>query len=97
MSYSRKLKGLIEDCKLKGINVKFVGKTKLADYGGMNHKAADAMGIKGYKKNEIWLPLGASEEYKYKTLQHEIAELDRMKRGDTYWEAHTELIEKEDN
>ncbi len=89
---------LIKQLKDSGIRVREVSRRRIHDYAGMNWLAAKVLGYRMPKDTidiDIQLPVlcpvsdGAD---KTRTLSHEVFEVDRMKAGMNYWDAHTEAL-----
>ena len=93
-SARQKLNKTIEQAEKKGYKVKQVGSKVLIDYAGMNHYAAKSMGFKGCKPKEILIHKGLTAKTKDETLRHELCEIDKMKKGDSYWQAHKHAMKK---
>ena len=66
------------------------------DYAGMNHYAAKTLGFKPLpKKDEILVADDLTSEERRRTIRHEIVEMDLMKKGLSFWDAHKTALKKE--
>ncbi len=90
--YSR----LKNECKGKGIKVKEVRHRSILDYAGMNDEAAKKLGFRKLKDKTIWIDKNLCSKTKYRTLKHELVEMNLMeKKRMPYWKAHAIATEKE--
>lgn len=88
------LKQLIRYAKSKGLKVSFVGQKVLHDYAGMNPEAGKALDWK-IKRNEIEIDKNLSETRKAQDLRHELIEMNLMRSGQGYEEAHLTALKLE--
>ncbi len=92
------LEELLEWCKKHKITVKMVPEQKLKDFQGMNDAAAkkygyDEMGEADIQISETRNGVPISDEYKLKTLYHELVERHLIGDQDmSYWKAHVEAL-----
>ena len=71
-------------------------KNVLKDYVGMNHYAAKCLGFKPLpEKNEILVADDLTSEERRRTIRHEIMEMELMKKGMPFWDAHKVALKKE--
>lgn len=92
--YYKKFEELRQQAEDGGIHVKLVKGDVLKDFVGVNSEAAKALGF-FMPNDEIWISLELSWISKYHTLQHEMYELNRMRQGVPYWQAHSEALNVE--
>jgi hypothetical protein len=91
-----KLTELVRQTRNRGIKVRFVADRKTQDYIGMNSRAAKVMGY-SMPDNTIYVDKNLSQEGKYQTLKHELAELHLMtEHGMKYFPAHIIALKEED-
>jgi hypothetical protein len=80
---------LKEYCKTIKIKVEEVPTSRLKDYAAMNPNAARKIGYPKMKKNTIFIDRNLSSRTKYRTLHHEMIEMNLMeKKHYLYWKAH---------
>lgn len=82
-------------CSKHRYKIKFVGSRKLKDYAGMNYYAAKKFNFPLTKSNLILIDKNLSKKDKNKTIKHEIAEAELMKRGHSYWFSHKKALKIE--
>jgi len=81
---------------IRNFRVKTVSKDMLKDYAGMNHYAAKWLGFKPLpEKDEILVADDLTGDERRRTIKHEIVEMDLMKKGVPFWEAHKTALKKE--
>jgi len=86
----------VEDPRTK-YKVRTVSKSVLKDYAGMNRPAAEELGFKPLpRKNEILVREDLTGKSREETISHEVREAEDIKKGDTYWQAHSKAIEREE-
>jgi hypothetical protein len=95
--YKRLYEDLLEQAKSDGWTVTYVGNSKLLDYQGMNPEAAKEMGYTPeIGKREIHMQRSCKTwKHKYQLLWHELFEVHRMERGESYWDAHRKSLAEE--
>lgn len=92
--YERKYKSLVKRLRADGWIVKEVPSKKLEDYAGQNPYAGGVMGY-NIDEDEFHIDRDMCYKTKFETLVHEVNETDDMKKGDTYWEAHSKALKDE--
>ena len=94
MNYDRKLQELLTYCASVGTHVKFVGKDTLKDYMGMNSEAAKIMDFP-MNESSVYIYKNANDRDKYFTLVHELCEMQLIRDGYSYWDAHKKSLKLE--
>ncbi len=84
----KKLQSELEKCKGAHLNVKFGENKRLADYAGMNDKAAAELHFKMKPKEHILVAKRQSKKDQAETLRHERIEREKMAKGTHYFPAH---------
>ena len=85
---------LVTYLEKSGMQVEFVGNKTLHDYAGMNPEAAKTMGWQN-RGNEIQIDKNLPIKRQLDNLRHEIVEMDLMKSGDSYADAHIVALQLE--
>lgn len=76
--------------------IRYVGDRILKDYAGMNHFAGKAMGFQPLpERDTILIDKDMKRKVQLETIKHEVAEVDKMKQGHNYWEAHKHALKVE--
>lgn len=84
-----------DKAKKKGFRVVEVTTRTVADYGGMNTRAAKSLGFKKMPRKTIYIDKNLSDMTKGRTLKHEMCEYDLMGKGKDYFDAHRIALRKE--
>ena len=77
-----------------GLTVKLVPCEQVHDYAAMNPEAGKVMGVP-ISKNEIWIDRSLSKAEQVRDLRHELVEINLMKEGKKYWDAHCLALKRE--
>lgn len=93
MTYKQKFQCLLDHCANKGISVDLLSE-ELHDYAGMNSEIGRILGFP-IPENAIAIDKNLNNKKLFQTLKHEIWEMDLMKQGMSYWDAHRIALEKE--
>lgn len=72
---------------------RFVNKSILLDYSGMNPAAAKIFGFTDIEDDETLILYGMSEQETKDTIDHENKEYELITGGQSYWEAHKQCME----
>ena len=94
MNYKAKYKQLVAEAHKKGLHVSHVKDKATRDFVGMNPQAAKAFGFK-VRTNTIMIDKNLNLRDKCLTLNHELIEVDLMKKGMKYWPAHKRALKLE--
>jgi len=85
---------LVKKAHDQGLSVRQVKNRVTRDYVGMNSRAARSLGFKMPPKT-IYIDKDLPLSTKVTTLNHEIIEVNLMKKGDSYWTAHKKALRRE--
>ena len=85
---------LVQVAHDQGFCVRQVRNRVTRDYTGMNSKAAKSLGFKMPPKM-IYIDKDLPLSTKVTTLNHEIIEVNLMRKGDSYWTAHKKALRRE--
>jgi len=80
--------------KLEGAPVEMKGNRELHDYAGMNPEAAKVMGWPD-KDKAILVDEHQPQKTEVKNVVHEVVEVEEMKQGETYHDAHLDALKAE--
>jgi hypothetical protein len=101
--YKQKFQQLLEQCGRVGISVILLFDNELKDYAALHTIIGRQMGftLDGNEMPDDTIYLdgnfsrGGKHKVRYQNLKHEIVEMNLMKQGMNYWEAHLISLEKE--
>lgn len=96
MIYKQKFQQLLDRCSSVGISVILLFADELKDYCAMHTIIGRQLGFsldgQEMPENTIYLDgnfsRGGKYKVRYQNLKHEITEMDLMRKGMSYWEAH---------
>jgi len=76
--------------------IKYVTSDITRDYGAMNHESAMLFGFEPkIKKNVILVDKGMPKREQLEAINHELDEMEMMKQGYPYWDAHIKALDDE--
>jgi len=80
----------------KGYKVIFKPTKTMHDYEGLNYSAGKLFGFHPLPKpREVFVDKNMPRRIKIQTIKHEVAEVELMKKGMGYWEAHKHALKAE--
>ncbi len=79
---------------MANLTPRFVDKSVLLDFIGMNPAVAKIFGFKGINEDECLVRDGMSEAETKDTVGHENQEYDLVSGGMSYWDAHSKLMKE---
>jgi hypothetical protein len=98
VTYKQKFQFLLDYCSGAGISVVLLYDDELKDYAGFNSEVGKILGF-DMPENTVYLDgnffRGGKNKARYLTLKHEIIEMDLMKKGMCYWDAHCISLDRE--
>lgn len=105
MTYKQKFQDLLDYCTNIGITVVLLFSDELRDYAAIHSDIGNILGftVDGQRMpdNTIYLDgnfsRGGRNKVRYLTLKHEIIEMDLMRKGISYWDAHCQALIAEQN
>lgn len=104
MTYKQKFQQLMDQCKNVGVTVHLLFDDELRDYAAIHTLIARQLGFllcgQEMPENTICLDgnfsRGGKYKVRYRNLKHEMHEMELMKNGMSYWEAHLLSLKNED-
>jgi len=103
MTYKQKFQRLLDQCDGVGVSVILLFNDELKDYAAMHTIIGRLMGFtvdgRDIPENTVYLDgnfsYGGKYKARYQNLKHEIVEMELMKQGMNYWDAHLISLRKE--
>lgn len=103
MTYKQKFQQLLNDCDNVGISVILLFGNELRDYAAIHTIIGRQLGFsldgQEMPDNTIYLDgnfsRGGKYKVRYQNLKHEMVEMELMKKGVSYWNAHLISLKEE--
>lgn len=92
------LRKLLDYAKGQGLKIVYKSSKIMCGYAGLHFLVDDNLGLK-IPDGEVWIDKNLKSRELFRTLNHELIEIEEMKNGKSYWDAHRFALkhEAEDN
>lgn len=85
---------LLEYAKEQGFTIIYKSSKIMCGYAGLHFLVDDNLGLK-IPDGEVWIDKNLKGRDLFRTLNHELIEIEEMKNGKSYWTAHKFALKHE--
>jgi hypothetical protein len=88
------LHNLLLYAKEQGLKIVYKPSKIMCGYAGLHYLVDDNLGLK-IPDGEVWIDKNLKSRELFRTLNHELIEIEEMKNGKSYWDAHKFALKHE--